>query len=129
MMTVLGFHHGEEMKSCTLAQSVQADPTFIRRALSKLVKAGLVETTRGRHGSCILARAPERITLLDIYRASEAPPTFAIHDYPVEEGCPTSKFIKPALTALLADYQRKFEQNLARTTLADVIAEIRRRCR
>jgi len=32
----------------------------------------------------VLARPPRQITLLDIYRASTAPPAFAIHSYPVQ---------------------------------------------
>jgi Rrf2 family protein len=128
MMAALGFHYGrKELNSKILAESVRADPSFIRSSLSKLVKAGLVVATRGRYGSCVLARPPEQITLLDIYRASEAPRTFAIHNYPVEEACPTSKHIKPALNGLLDDYQSKFEQTLAKTSLATVVAEIRKR--
>ncbi len=128
MMTALGFHYGsKELNSRILAESVRADPSFIRSALSKLVKAGLVVATRGRYGSCALSRPPEQITLLDIYRASEAPPTFAIHHYPVEEACPTSTHIKPTLAGLLEEYQRSFEQSLAKTTLAEVVAGIRSR--
>jgi DNA-binding IscR family transcriptional regulator len=86
IMAALGFYHGEEISSATLAESVNANPTFVRKSLSKLSKAGLVVTTRGKSGASVLARAPKRITLLDIYRASAAPPAFAIHSYPVEIG-------------------------------------------
>jgi Rrf2 family protein len=127
MMTALGFHHGKPLISRVLAESVNADPGFVRRSLSKLVKAGLVVTTRGKNGACALARPPEEITLLDIYRASDAPATFAIHNYPVEETCPTSLNIKPCLVGLLEGVQISFEQKLAKTTLADFVAEIRNR--
>src|SRR3984957_17540736 len=90
IMAALGFFRGNEIPSGTLAESVSADPTFVRKSLSKLSKAGLIVTTRGKNGASILARSPEQITLLDIYRASAAPPTFAIHDYPVEKKCPIS---------------------------------------
>jgi DNA-binding IscR family transcriptional regulator len=91
IMAALGFYHGKELSSATLAASVNADPTFVRKSLSKLSKAGLVVTTRGKVGASVLARAPKRITLLDIYRASAAPPPFAIHSYPVEKRCPVSR--------------------------------------
>src|SRR5882757_10441530 len=68
IMAVLGFDHGEEISSATLAGSVNADPTFVRKSLSKLSKAGLVVTKRGKSGSSVLARPPRQITLLDIYR-------------------------------------------------------------
>jgi Rrf2 family protein len=129
MMTVLGFHHGSPLPSRILADSVNADPGFVRRSLSKLVKAGLVVTTRGKNGACVLARSPEQITLLQIYRASEAPPTFAIHAYPAETACPISSHIKPCLEHLLEGVQNSFEQRLAKTTLAHVVSELRVRSR
>src|ERR1700728_2682237 len=88
IMAALGFFHGQEISSATLTESVNAAPTFVRKSLSKLSKAGLIVTTRGKNGANTLTRPPEQITLLDVYRASAAPPTFAIHNYPVEKRCP-----------------------------------------
>ena len=125
IMAVLGFDHGEEISSATLAGSVNADPTFVRKSLSKLSKAGLVVTTRGKSGSSVLARAPKQITLLDIYRASAAPPAFAIHSYPVEKRCPVSCNLKECMSAVLSQSQRGFEKSLARITLANLTRQIR----
>ena len=102
IMAALEFYHGEEISSATLAASVNADPTFVRKSLSKLSKAGLVVTTRGKGGASVLARAPKRITLLDIYRASAAPPAFAIHSYPVEKRCPVSCNLKECMSGVLS---------------------------
>jgi hypothetical protein len=44
IMVALGFRHGEETSSAMLAESVNADPTFVRKSLSKLSKAGLITT-------------------------------------------------------------------------------------
>src|SRR5258708_35002216 len=85
IMAALGYFHGEEISSATLAESVNADATFVRKSLSKLSKAGLVVTKRGKSGASMLSRSPRHITLLDIYRASAAPPAFAIHSYPVKK--------------------------------------------
>src|ERR1700686_5246083 len=84
IMAALGYFHGEEIPSATLAESVNADPTFVRKSLSKLSKAGLVLRKRDKSGASALARPPRQITLLDIYRASPAPRAFAIPSYPVE---------------------------------------------
>lgn len=126
ILTLLGFHYGGEVKSSTLAESVNAEPTFVRRSISKLAKAGLVSTTRGRHGFCALTRPPERITLRDIYLASEAPSVFALHGYPVQKACPISLNMKRCMSTIQTEAQRKLEETLARTTLADVVADIRR---
>jgi len=126
IMAALGFFHGREISSATLAESVNADPTFVRKSLSKLSKAGLIATTRGKNGASTLTRSPEQVTLLDIYRASAAPLTFAIHNYPVEKRCPISRNIKGCMSSVLRKAQNGFENTLDRITLADVVGEIRR---
>ena len=129
IMAALGFRNGEELPSATLADSVNADPTFVRKSLSKLSKAGLIFTTRGKNGASRLTRSPEQINLLDIYRASAAPPTFAIHSYPVEKRCPVSCNIKGCMSSVLEKAQDSFENTLDGITLADVVREIRRASR
>jgi Rrf2 family protein len=127
IMAALGYLHGEEISSATLAESVNADPTFVRKSLSKLSKAGLVVTKRGKSGASMLSRSPRQITLLDIYRASAAPPAFAIHSYPVEKRCPVSCHLKECMSALLSQAQISFERSLAKITLADLVGQIRRK--
>src|SRR3984885_7339239 len=114
IMAVLGFDDGEEIPSATLASSVNADPTFVRKSLSKLSKAGLVVTKRGKSGASVLARPPRQITLLDIYRASAERPAFAIHCYPVEKRCPVSCHLKECMAVLLSQAQNGFERSLAK---------------
>jgi Rrf2 family protein len=129
IMAALGFRNGEEISSATLAESVNADPTFVRKSLSKLSKSGLIVTTRGKNGASKLTRSPKQITLLDVYRASEAPPTFAIHSYPVEARCPISCNIKGCMSSVLRRAQDSFENALDGITLADVVGGIRRASR
>ena len=127
IMAALGFYNGKEISSATLTGSVKANPTFVRKSLSKLSKAGLVVTTRGKGGASVLARAPKRITLLDIYRASTAPPAFAIHSYPVEKRCPVSRNLKECMAGILSQAQDSFERALAKITVADLVSKIRER--
>src|SRR5271169_121723 len=129
IMTALAAFHGKEIPSATLAKSVNADATFVRKSLSKLSKAGLINTTRGKNGASTLTRSPKQITLLDIYRASAAPPTFAIHGYPVEKRCPISRNIKGCMSSVLKKAQDSFENSLAGITLTDIVGEIRRASR
>ena len=129
IMAALGFRHGEQIPSATLAESVNANPTFVRKSLSKLSKAGLIVTTRGKNGASGLTHSPEQITLLDIYRASGAPLTFAIHSYPVEEGCPILTNIKGCMSSVLKKAQDSFENTLDGITLADLVGGIRQASR
>jgi Rrf2 family protein len=125
IMAALGYHQGEEISSAILAESVNADPTFIRKSLSKLSKAGLVVTKRGKSGASMLSRSPRQITLLDIYRASAAPPAFAIHSYPVDKRCPVSCHLKECMSGLLSQAQSSFERSLAKITLGNLVGQIR----
>ena len=125
IMAALAYYHGEEISSATLADSVNADPTFVRKSLSKLSKAGLVVTKRGKSGASVLARPPRQITLLDIYRASAAPAAFAVHSYPVEKRCPVSCHLKECMSEVLSQAQYSFERSLARMTLASLVGLIR----
>jgi DNA-binding IscR family transcriptional regulator len=84
-----------------------------------------VVTTHGESDASMLARPPRQITLLDIYRASGAPPTFAIHSYPTEQRCPVSSNFKPCLSRVLSQTQNSFEKSLAKITLADLVRQIR----
>ncbi len=124
VMAALAVFHGKRIPSATLANSVNADPTFVRKSLSKLAKAGLINTTRGKHGASRLARSPKRITLLDIYRASAAPPAFAIHNYPLYKRCRVSRNIKGCMSSVLRKVQNSFENTLNGISLADVVEEI-----
>lgn len=128
-MTALAYHYGDNVTSGTLSESVNADPSFVRRTIARLAKAGLVSTTRGKNGTCSLSRMPAEISLLDIYQASDAPSTFAIHTYLVEPSCPISSNIKDGLAKVLNEAQQSFEQKLEEQSLADMVGVIRQRAR
>jgi Rrf2 family protein len=107
-----------------LAGSVNTNPAFVKRTLAKLSKASLISAVSGKSGGCELAKKPKEITLLDVYRAVEAPSTFAIHDYPAVKSCEISCNIKGVLGGVLSTAQRSFENDLSKTTVADVLTKI-----
>ena len=125
IMTALGDHHGEQVTSAHLTASVRAHDSQVRSVLSKLVKAGLVVTSRGRNGFSSLSRPANKISLLEIYKAVEAPLVFSIHQYPKEKTCRTSCTHKQAMVELLEDTQRAFEAHLGRRMLSEMVAKAR----
>jgi Rrf2 family protein len=129
IMAALGFYYDKEIASASLAKSVNANPSFVRKSLAKLSKAGLIVTTRGKNGASALARPPRQITLLDIYRVSGAPPPFAMHAYPVEKRCPISCTMKECMSTVIDRAQGSVEKALAKITLAEVVEDIRRKSR
>lgn len=124
LMIALGFKCEGQATSNQLAMSINTSPSFVRRILSKLSKSGLVSTTTGKAGACMLAKKPEEISLLDIYKAVDAPQTFAIHDYPIQSSCMVSCNIGETMQKVLEKAQKSFEGSLQETSLAEIIAEI-----
>lgn len=110
-----------------LANSVNANPVFVKRILVKLSKAKLVKTSAGKSGGYELARSPKRISLLDIHNAVNPPNAFAIHTYAKSKGCVVSCNIKEVMGEVLVGTQKAVENDLRRTTLADVASKIESR--
>ena len=59
-----------DLTSNKLAESIQTNPAYVRQLMSALRKGGLLVSVKG-HPRPTLAREPEKITLLDAYRAVE----------------------------------------------------------
>jgi Rrf2 family protein len=124
LMAGLAFNAGQGISSGTLARSVNTSPSFVRRVVSKLSRAGLIRTTTGKTGSCMLIKDAQTITLLDIYRAVEAPKVFSIHGYAARGDCAVSCGIKSALGKVLDSAQQSMETNLKKVRLSDVMADL-----
>jgi DNA-binding IscR family transcriptional regulator len=86
-----------------------------------------VVTSRGRNGFSSLSQPANKISLLEIYKAVEAPPVFSIHEYPREKTCRTSCTHKQAMVELLEDTQRAFEARLGQRMLSEMVALARTR--
>jgi len=117
----------EGVTSARLAASVNTSPSFVRRTLAKLSKAGLVETTTGKAGACWLAKNARDISLLDIYKAVDAPKVFAIHSYAEQKECFVSCHIKTALEKALAKTQKAMEASLAEISLAQIVSDVKKK--
>ncbi len=127
MMAALACWYGEkELTSGELAASVNTSPSFVRRVLARLSKAGLVETTTGKSGACALARDPKKVTLLDIYHAVGAPKAFSIHGYTEQKACLVSCHIKDALEKALDKTQTAMESGLADISLKQIISDVKK---
>ncbi|WP_322925251.1 Rrf2 family transcriptional regulator [Paenibacillus campi] len=101
-----------------IAASVNTNPVVIRRLMSMLKKAGLIEVRAGIGGAYLLKPGHE-MTLLDIYRAVEVAEEnrlFGIHDHS-NIACPVGRNIEQVLQTELQAAQQALEQRLAQTTL------------
>ncbi|MEX2980860.1 Rrf2 family transcriptional regulator [Streptomyces sp. C36] len=105
------------------ADSVNTNPVVIRRSLGALREAGLVEVRHGAGAGWRLAREPESITLLDVYRAVEDEPLFGLHRSEPNPECPVGAGIQPALRQAYGEVEEAARSALGGTTIADVLRE------
>ncbi|MFI9307408.1 Rrf2 family transcriptional regulator [Streptomyces triculaminicus] len=105
------------------ADSVNTNPVVIRRSLGALREAGLVEVRHGAGAGWRLAREPESITLLDVYRAVEDEPLFGLHRSEPNPKCPVGAGIQPALRQAYGEVEAAARNALGGTTIADVLRE------
>ena len=124
IMAALGYRSGRDTTSAQLASSINTSPSFVRRTLARLSRAGLVETATGKSGACWLAKDAKNISLLDIYRAVDAPKAFSIHHYTEQKACPVSCHIKQALDKALARTQKAMEISLNDISLAQIVSQV-----
>lgn len=123
---ILVAESSEPMNSEQMAESVGTNASYIRKLLSLLKKADIVDGHRGKSGYS-LAVSPDNLTLLQIYRAvtdGEEIHLLDIHQN-ANDKCIVGRHIKPVLTDIFADIEESFALSLKSKTLADCIADIR----
>ncbi|WP_254715309.1 Rrf2 family transcriptional regulator [Actinomadura sp. NAK00032] len=99
------------------------NPVVIRRSLADLRKAGLVTVRHGVGAGWTLARAPESIALLDVFRAVHDGPLFALHHGEPNQACPAGRGIQPALRRVYADVEEAVRREFAGVSIADVLRD------
>ncbi|MEV4969394.1 Rrf2 family transcriptional regulator [Streptomyces scopuliridis] len=107
-----------------IAGSVNTNPVVIRRLLGELREAGIVESRRGAGAGWTLTRGLEDITLLDVYDAVEPSPLFAMHRSEPNLDCPVGFGIRPTMRSVYDGIDVVLRDELARTTLADVLRDV-----
>ncbi|KID31637.1 RrF2 family transcriptional regulator [Prauserella rugosa] len=117
--------HSPTLSSAQLAEVLGTNPSLVRKLLVPLVRAGLVESTKGRAGGARLAKPASQITLAEIYRCS-------VGDKPLwacrpdgAASCEVTANTAEFFSRLSADTEDAVLDVLGRRTLADSLAEVR----
>ena len=128
MLTCMEIFKDEyKVTSDFLADSINVNPVVIRRILSQLRDAGLVQVKRGTGGAAA-AKPLKEITFLDVYRAVaciEDNTLFHFHENPNME-CPVGKNIHNILDDKLVRVQEAMERELNAITLEEVMDDLKR---
>jgi DNA-binding IscR family transcriptional regulator len=117
ILTLLAWRQGSTLTSEFIAASVNTNPVPVRRLLGLLKRKQLVRSQSGVHGGWELARESARTTLLDVRRALQQGPLFAMHSRQPNPACPVGRSIQHALGRLYAEAERAVERRLAAVTL------------
>jgi Rrf2 family protein len=117
LLTALAANPGKVLRSEDVADSANTNPVVVRRLFSLMMTAGLIRARLGPGGGFELARPPSDITLRDVFAALESGELFTEHRSPPSASCPVGAHILPVLVEAL-------EQELSRTTIADIAAAV-----
>lgn len=108
--------NGRRMSIREIAELTGTSEAHLSKVFQRLVKEGIVRSVRGPGGGFDLAKAPESITLLDIYSAIDGVPS--TNACLLRTGlCPFSTCI---FGGLVEELTQRFMGYLSGTTLAEM---------
>ena len=115
------FKDEHKVTSDFLAGSINTNPVIIRKILTQLKNAGLIEVARGT-GGINVTRPLSEITFFDVYQAIgpvENGDLFHFHENPNPE-CPVGRNIHTLLDRKLQAIQGAMEDEMKRYTIEDL---------
>ena len=116
------FKDDYKVTSNFLAGSINVNPVIVRNVLGLLSSAGIVEIKAGIGGAS-LAKSPDEITLLDIFKAVEKEESlFHFHENPNPQ-CPVGRNVYNVMDSKLDNIQYAMENELSKITLSQLINE------
>ncbi len=123
-LTLLALEKGGPLSATHIAGSINTHPVFLRRVIAPLVRAGIVESTRGASGGISLLHAPDTITLQDVFAAVRGEEHFLeTHPDPHPE-CPVGGKIEGILRPHFTNAEQALQSYFGSITVADMLEEI-----
>lgn len=122
-------HHGKVMTSDDIAVNVCTNPARVRKVLSKLKKADLLETREGsRGGGYRFHRNAETITLLMVYQAlQERIIHSSWHSGSMDIGCLISSNMAAIMDDIMLELDEACKEKLSGITVKDIDEKIFRK--
>lgn len=123
-----GLSESGVLSAAALAEFHGVSTSYLLKHLQSLSNAGIVATVPGPKGGYRLARATDRITLLDIVLAVEGPqPAFRCAEIRQRgpNPLPGRYFTKPCgINAAMLKAEKAYRAELAKTTIADILGDL-----
>ena len=111
------------IKSSTIAESINTSPSLIRRMMSKLKRAGLLNAVKGAARPS-LAKVPKEISLLDIYLAISPDNKLLNVDEKTNASCPVGSVIPDVLDHYYQEVQNTAEARMAKINLQELLDDV-----
>ncbi len=122
LLCIETFKDDYKVTSNFLAGSINTNPVIVRNILGLLSSAGIVEIKAGVGGAS-LAKSPNEITLLDIFKAVEKEESlFHFHENPNPQ-CPVGRTVHSVMDGKLDNIQSAMENEMAKITLNQLVKE------
>ena len=115
------------LSSSQLAESLGANPSFVRKLLVPLVQSKLLRSQMGKTGGVRLARPAAEITLRDVYRAIVADTKIWAPRTGIPHRCLVSSNVQGYFEELIDDAQEAILSMLGQRTLLHTLTELKRR--
>lgn len=116
-------YHGPDMISTqTIARWVNVNASRVRQIVARLVRAGLLSSTRGGEGGVVVGRDPQGITLLDIYDAvdEQEMALFSVEN-PFSDWKDRCR-VHSVLTTMRGELERDFRKRLSEVLMTSLYA-------
>lgn len=118
---------GEAITSEQMALYMDTNPVVVRRTMSGLREAGIVQSQKGHGGGWTLTRPLASISIGEVYRALGSPGLVAIGNRNDNPSCLIEKAVNRTLGDAVSEAERLIVTRMDAVTLADIADQFRDR--
>lgn len=124
ILCVIAYRGEQGANSEIISRSLRTNPVVVRRLLKSMEQQGLVDIRPGKDGGVSLRRAPEKITLDEIYKAVEADTGIFMLRPRGNPNCPVERRMKDLLSPVFDATDNAVVKTLRQTTLGSLARAI-----
>jgi Rrf2 family transcriptional regulator, repressor of oqxAB len=126
LSVALAEHDNFRVTSKMLAEGLGTNPSLIRKLLFPLSRDGLIRPSVGKGGGLRLGRAPDRMTLRDVYQSVTENKRILAARNDVPRRCRISANINDFFDTVTGEAEKALLDTLHRRTIAEGLADILR---
>lgn len=123
-LIILSKENIQTCPSVEIAAYLQSEPTLLRKILVVLAREGFIAAREGRDGGYWLTKAPDTITLADVYNAFQVSSPLC---HGIKDSTGTHPFgveMKELFTGITNEMSRSMREVLGRYTIADLAEKL-----